>query len=193
MTPTTPAEGSQRACGSSSSLSASRTSGCCVPTLSTDSARYSLAMQRRRSAVIGVLVAAIGLAGCGSDEAGFGLPRLSANDAASVLDVGGRTLASVTGALNIESNGCFTWESDDADSDGSWIVWPEDAAQDGGEVLLGSRERVGDGDQLSVNASTVLLDELPSGDDPDSYFGSFGHFCGADQRGVLLVTEVRAR
>ena len=60
-------------------------------------------------------------------------------------------------------------------------------------MLLGSRERVGDGDQLSVNASTVLLDELPSGDDPDSYFGSFGQFCGADQRGVLLVTEVRAR
>ena len=150
-------------------------------------------MQRRRSAVIGFLVVAISLAGCSSDLAGFGLPRLSANDAASVFDVGGRTAALVTGALNVESNGCFTWESDDADSDGSWIVWPEDAAQDGGEVILGSRERVGDGDELRVNAGTVLLDEMPSGDDPDSYFGSFGRFCGADERRVLLLTEVRAR
>ena len=36
-------------------------------------------------------------------------------------------------------------------------------------------------------------DEPPSGDDPNSYFASFGQFGGADELGVLLITEVRAR
>lgn len=146
-------------------------------------------MRHPSFAVIGLLAVTIGLAGCASDEAGFGLPHLSADEAASVLDGNGGALGPVSGSMNVESNGCFTWESDDAESDGAWIIWPEDAAQDDDEVVLGSQERVGDGDHLTVNASTVKLNELPHGDDPESYLGSFGRFCGADERGVLLVTE----
>jgi hypothetical protein len=48
-------------------------------------------------------------------------------------------------------------------------------------------------EHLSVNASTVLLRDPPNGDEPESYFGSFGQCCGAGERGVILVTEMRDR
>ena len=67
---------------------------------------------------------------------------------------------------------------------------PEDARQEGGEVVLLSGERGGDGDSLDVVGAIVRLADLPDGAADSSYFAGFGQFCGADERGVLVLTEV---
>lgn len=139
---------------------------------------------------IGLFVV-LALAGCTSSEAGFNLPTLSETDAAKFLDLYSEVPRSLAGSLTVESNGCFTWNSDDPDSDGAWIVWPGDASQDDDEVVLGAGERVGDGDAMNVTAGTVPLEELPQGADQNSYFGSFGLYCEADERGVLMITDIQ--
>lgn len=93
--------------------------------------------------------------------------------------------------MAVESNGCFTWRApDETEADSASIVWPEDARQDGAEVVLGSGERVGDGDRLDAVGAIVRLSDLPDGATDSSYFASFGQFCGADERGVLVLTQV---
>lgn len=146
-----------------------------------------------RDAAAGVFVAAtmVLLSGCASDEGGFGLPTLDAQDAEAAIASGAAVARSVTGALEVEANGCFTWTGD-ADEDGTWIVWPADAEQDADVVVLGSGRRVADGDALDAVGAVVELDDLPDGTNPDSYFGSFGGFCDAAERGVLVLTEARA-
>ena len=42
---------------------------------------------------------------------------------------------------------------------------------------------------LAIGAP-VAVANLPLGTDDQSYFGSFGPFCDADDHGVLVVTEV---
>ena len=145
----------------------------------------------RAAGVTMIVVVAAALAGCapgGADaEGGFGLPTLSESDAAAIVAEG----SSVEGALAVEANGCFTLaQTDDAAAEGAWIVWPDGARQDGAEVVLASGDRVGEGALLVGVGAAVALSDLPDGGSRDSYFGSFGRFCGADERGVLVLTGV---
>lgn len=139
-------------------------------------------------AAVAMLVA---LAGCASTEAGFGLPTLSAATAAGIL--GGSSPSTVHGTLRTASNGCFLWAGEQGSAeDGAWIVWPDAASEDADVVVLSGAERVRDGDALTAVGAVVRLADLPDGAEQSSYFGSFGRFCAADERGVLVLTEVRA-
>ena len=143
-----------------------------------------------------MIVAASMLTGCGAgggDEAGFGLGELAPEDARAVLDRAGVTARPLQGALRVRDDGCFTWAGDEAD--GAWIVWP-DVVQadpdDGARVVLVGGQMVSDGAALSARGALVGLAELPDGRNPDSYFGAYGRFCGADSGGVMLLSDVAA-
>ena len=141
----------------------------------------------------GALSALMWLTGCGSSssQAGFGLLVLDSSDAGAAIASGSAASGSHAGTLTVESNGCFTWHAtDEAEADSAWIVWPEGARQDGAEVVLGSGEHAADGDALDAVGAIVSLADLPDGATDSSYFASFGQFCGADERGVLVLTEV---
>ena len=145
----------------------------------------------RAMGVTVIVIAAAATVGCaqgGADsEAGFGLPTLSAPDAAAVA----AERSPVEGALVVEANGCFTFAHPDGAAAGrAWIVWPDGSRQDGDEVVLASGVRVGAGAPLVGEGAVVALAQLPDGGSRDSYFGSFGRFCGADERGVLILTRV---
>ena len=130
------------------------------------------------------------LTGCSSTEAGFGLPVLDTSDAASVIAAGGTEPRRMSGTLALETNGCFTWRSEEGAEERPWIVWPDDARQDGDGVILGSGARIGDGDSLEVVGAVVALAVLPDGKSSSSYFGSFGPFCRADKTGALVLTDI---
>ena len=160
------------------------------------SAHYDFAVSIRSVSILllgGAVL--ISLTGCSSSEAGFGLPVLDDAQAESVLAGADADVEPTSGNLAVESNGCFTWRSgsdDAAHADRAWIVWPDDARQDGAEVVLGSGARIGEGAALDVVGAVVALADLPDGNTDDSYFGSFGGFCGADERGVLVVRDIEA-
>ncbi|WP_461472110.1 hypothetical protein [Microbacterium sp. HJ5] len=152
-------------------------------------------MSGRRSIVpvLAVVVAGLALSACAADdsstEGGFALPRLPAAEAASIAP----DAAPVDGALQVGPNGCFLFAvpgDSAAAAHGTWIVWPETAEQDGGEVVLAGGTRLGDGDAIVGSGEIVELAELPDGATSESYFGSFGRFCGADRRRVLVLTDL---
>lgn len=141
------------------------------------------------------MIALLAVTACGgsldSSEGGFGLGELSAEDTAEVFASAGVAPEPMNGQLRVQDNGCFTWSGEQAD--GAWIVWPESAGLDGengGQVMLDGGERVGDGSPLRGAGAVVALEDLPGGSNPDSYFASFGGYCGADAAGVVVFTEV---
>ncbi|MGF2948023.1 hypothetical protein [Microbacterium alcoholitolerans] len=140
-----------------------------------------------------LLIAVAALTGCGSGdgEAGFGLGDLSPQGRAEVLVSAGVSASALEGALAVAGNGCFLWEGDVGDS--AWIVWPDSAEpdrSDGAGVILDDGSAVTDGSPLRGLGALVTLEDLPAGASPDSYFGSFGRFCGADEAGVIVLAEV---
>lgn len=157
-------------------------------------------MPGRRSSLAAAAIAVLTLpiAGCGSDigtQAGFGLAELSPDDIEQVLDAAGTEATSMSGELVVRRNGCFAW-SGEGQEDGAWIVWPDSAGLDEGDgsrVVLPGGEVVTDGSAVVVTAAAVGLDQLPGGANPDSYFGSFGRYCEADARGVLVVVDAAVR
>jgi len=133
-----------------------------------------------------------GCSGATDDEGGFGLPVLSTDAAHEALTAAGMESAALHGVLSVQQDGCFTWAGA-GEADGAWIVWPESAQadpEDGARVRLDGGAAVGDGSSLTARAGLVSLDDLPDGANPDGYFGSFGGFCGADERGVLVLLDV---
>ena len=98
----------------------------------------------------------------------------------------------LSGSIGVDRKGCFTWVSVDADDplNGSWIVWPDGTRQEDDEVVLPSGKHLGAGDTVAAVGAPVAVANLPLGTDDQSYFGSFGQFCDADDHGVLVVTEV---
>jgi len=142
------------------------------------------------------LVAGTALSGCASTEAGFGLPTLTAGEAEAAIDRADTQPEQLSGTIALETNGCFTWTSTQQDAvapERAWIVWPEGFRQDGAVVVLDSGERVGDGDAVAALAAPATLADLPDGAAEDSYFGSFGLFCGADDSGVVILQDVTVR
>src|SRR5690606_27278312 len=129
------------------------------------------------------------LAACGADpddsQAGFGLPTVSPDQVA-----GART--DLSGTMHVESNGCFTWTGDDEESERRWVVWPASASHDGDRVDLGDGRSLTDGDAVVGTGLRADADVLPEWEHRDSYFFSFGTFCGADERGVVVFDEVDA-
>jgi hypothetical protein len=145
-----------------------------------------------RRSPLPVLLPALGLAflsGCASSEVGFGLPTLDASAASAAIADGDAEPRPVSGTLAVESNGCFTWSTGEG-ADRLWVVWPDDARQDGDGVILGSGERIVAGSELEGLGANVELADLPGGGNSDSYFASFGTFCSADATGVLVLTQV---
>lgn len=150
-------------------------------------------MDRTRvPATVALVIVAGALGGCAA-EAGMGLPTLTPGDRDTVLVQAPRGTASVTGALSVAGNGCFHWAQPGSPADGAWVVWPDDARQDGAEVVLDGGDRIGDGDGVRGEGGIVMLDDLPEGAEEQSYFGSFGRFCDADERGVLVLVTVAAQ
>ena len=147
----------------------------------------------RRSLAPALLPLVVLLSACGVDDTlgGFGLPELDASDRAEVLAGAGASAESVTGTLSILDDGCHTFSGTGA-ADGAWIVWPAGTAAvdgDNGQVRLSDGTLAVDGTALTGSGAVVLLDDLPGGENPDSYFASFGTFCGADDRGVLVLED----
>ena len=116
------------------------------------------------------------------DEGGFGLPILPSNDPPR------GPAGVVTGTLRVESNGCFTLDLDEGDQ--PWVVWPSGTTQEGDRVILPGGDEVGDGDRLRGDGALADADDLPEWSVSDSYFHAFGTFCGADERGVVLLDRV---
>lgn len=124
------------------------------------------------------------LAACGALEeapAGFGVPRQQAVDEVTAE----RT--PITGTVRLASNGCLDLE---IEGEGlRWIVWPPGAAQhpDEASATVVNDVAYRDGDTITGVGALVELSELPAGDNPDSYFSSFGTYCGADRAGVVVL------
>lgn len=144
-----------------------------------------------------VIVVGSMLVGCGatngSDEGGFGLGTLTAEDGLSAFARAGVTPERLRGTLTVRDDGCFTWSGESGD--GAWIVWPDAAepdGDDGGRVVLDGGEVVSDGSALSALGAQIALDDLPEGGNPDSYFGAYGAFCDAGSTGVMLLSAVTA-
>lgn len=95
----------------------------------------------------------------------------------------------LVGTLRVEDDGCFTWA--DGTTESRWVVWPPSATHDGARVRLGDGTLLGDGDRLEGAGFLGDADVLPEWDVADSYFRAFGEFCGAGERGVVVLDEVR--
>lgn len=147
---------------------------------------------RRALAGVVAVATALTLAACGtggaedefgeSSEAGFGVAQLqSADQVEGVREP-------IRGTVSVASNGCLRLLIDDGTA--PWIVWPpgSELADNGGVVADGSRYY--DGDVLVGAGILVDLADLPDGDNPDSYFSSFGGYCGADETGVVVFDAV---
>jgi len=137
-------------------------------------------------AVVPVVLAALALlpAACSGNEAGFGLPTEPADETLAAA----RT--DLSGTLHVESDGCFTWQGEDGLH--RWVVWPRGAGQDmsdGARVRVGGR-LLGEGDEVAGSGTLAEASVLPGWSDENSYFGSFGRFCDADVRGIVVFHEV---
>ncbi|RPF26904.1 hypothetical protein [Georgenia muralis] len=146
-----------------------------------------------RAAAAGLTAAAV-LAGCtdATDDAlgGFGLPVVDPDDVPGERE-------QLTGVVHVERDGCFTWTGDgDGDGDSEtderrWVVWPRGAEQDGDRVRLEDGDEITDGDTLTGTGLRADAAALPDWELTDSYFRAFGTFCGADERGIVVLDDVR--
>ncbi|GGC09267.1 hypothetical protein [Cellulomonas carbonis] len=147
----------------------------------------------RRSVAVAALVLLLGAGavscatGDASTEAGFGLPTQPPDD-----PVAGER-EELRGTLHVEDDGCFTWVAEGGDeASRPWIVWPSGGQHDGDHVTLPDGTSVGQGDLLVATGAHVEPEALPDyRDGGDSYFSSFGGFCGVRDRGVVVLDEVR--
>ena len=147
---------------------------------------------RRGSLSAGVcLLIVVALSGCAA-SVGFGAPTLTSAEADAVVRDAAANRVNLSGSIGVDRKGCFNWVSVDTNDplDGSWIVWPDGTRQDDDEVVLPSGTHLGAGDTITAVGAPVAVANLPLGTDDQSYFGSFGPFCDADDHGVLVVTEV---
>ena len=129
-------------------------------------------------------VGAATLAGCAGedDSAGFGVPTLVFSE---VIDTVAQPLE---GTVVVESNGCFDLELPGGEL--RWIVWPEGTrlGDDGDQVVVGELP-VSNGDAITAAGAVAEADVLPGWENPDSYFASFGAFCGAEERGIVALEQ----
>ena len=130
-----------------------------------------------------VVAAALLLAGCGDagDEGGFGVPRQPADAPLP----GART--EIRGTVQVESNGCLNLDTGSGEP--RWIVWPAGQEDDQGQPVLDGRV-VADGDELTGTGAVVSADVLPDWSDPNGYFGSYGAFCAAGRKGIVVLDDV---
>ena len=137
------------------------------------------------------LLIVVALSGC-ADSVGFGAPTLTSAEADAVVKDAAANRVNLSGSIGVDRKGCFTWVSVGADDplEGSWIVWPDGTRQEDDEVVLPSGTHLGAGDTVVAVGAPVAVANLPLGTDDQSYFGSFGQFCDADDHGVFVITEV---
>ena len=137
------------------------------------------------------LLIVVALSGCAA-SVGFGAPTLTSAEADAVVRDAAATRVNLSGSIGVDRKGCFTWVSVGADDplEGSWIVWPDGTRQEDDEVVLPSGTHLGAGDTVVAVGAPVAVANLPLGTDDQSYFGSFGQFCDADDHGVFVITEV---
>lgn len=156
-----------------------------------DEDTYASARARRASLIGGVLLIAAGVSGCAA-SVGFGAPTLTSAEADAVVKDAAAIRVNLSGSIGVDRKGCFNWVSVDTDDplNGSWIVWPDGTRQEDDELVLPSGKHLGAGDTIVAAGAPVVVANLPLGTDDQSYFGSFGPFCDADDHGVLVVTEV---
>lgn len=124
------------------------------------------------------------VAGCAGEDsrAGFGVARQQ-----EAGEVPGDREA-LGGTVVIAYNGCLHLRLEDGSE--PWIVWPPDAEMsDAGGVEWGGAA-FADGTRVKGTGARVTLEDLPDGGNPDSYFASFGGFCGADDAGVVAFDSV---
>lgn len=112
---------------------------------------------------------------------GFGLPSVRPGSIPGPREL-------LVGSLHVEENGCFTWTG--TGSERRWVVWPRTAEQDDDLVRLGDGTAVTDGDEISGQGFRADAAVLPGWDDRDSYFGAYGRFCEADDRGIVVFDDV---
>ena len=142
-----------------------------------------------RVAAAGLTAMAV-LAACtdATDDAqgGFGLPVVDPDDVPGERE-------QLTGVMHVEVDGCFTWTGDgDGDADGRrWVVWPRGAEHDGDRVRLADGGEITEGDVITGTGLRTDAAVLPDWELADSYFRAFGTFCGADERGVVVLDDVR--
>ena len=140
----------------------------------------------RASAMATVMIlAASALAACTAEDNsdGFGVPTVSFEDA---VDAAAEPLE---GTVTVRANGCFDLELQDGEL--RWIVWPEGTRLgDDGDQLVVRDVPVRDGDAVSGMGALAGAEALPGWENPDSYFKSFGTFCGAQEYGIVVLDQV---
>ena len=135
---------------------------------------------RTRGTVVAITLL---LAGCGDtgDEGGFGVPRQPADAPLP----GTRT--ELRGTVQVESNGCLTLDTGRGEP--RWIIWPAEQEDHLGQPVLDGRA-VEDGDELAGTGAVTSADVLPDWPNPDGYFGSYGAFCAAGRKGIVVLDDV---
>ena len=133
--------------------------------------------------VTGVMPAAIAACSTEDDSDGFGVPTASFDETVDA------SAAPFEGTVTVRANGCFDLELPGGEL--RWIVWPEGTrlGDDGDELVVGDLP-VSDGDAITATGALTGAEVLPGWENPDSYFASFGTFCGAQEYGVVVLDEV---
>jgi uncharacterized protein YfaP (DUF2135 family) len=123
------------------------------------------------------------LAGCGDagSEGGFGVPRQPADAPL----VGTRT--EIRGTVRVEANGCLTLDTGNRAA--RWIVWPAGQEEEQGQPVLAGRV-VADGDEVTGSGAEMSAAVLPGWSNDSSYFRSYGSFCAAGERGIVVLDDV---
>lgn len=143
-------------------------------------------MPHRSVIVLVSLAAASGpLGACSAqqdNEGGFGAPRQP-----SAAAVAGAREA-LSGTVVVRPNGCV--DLDLGERGQRWLVWPPSArgATEGMGVSVGGTV-VTAGARVTGKGAVVDASVLPGFANPDSYFGSFGRFCTAQDVGVVVLDE----
>ena len=131
--------------------------------------------------VTAVLLALAGCAQTDEGQAGFGVPTQPSDEPVAGVR------SEIRGTVRVADNGCVMLETSGAGR--RWIVWPAGQEHDQGQPVLADR-LVADGDVLRGTGALVSADALPGWADRQSYFGSFGTFCSAEETGVVVLDDV---
>lgn len=96
----------------------------------------------------------------------------------------------VSGTLESPGNGCVAIRPDTGGNT-LWVVWPEGTSADDDGVVWPSGKRSIPGDSITLTGYVTTRNALPSGDDPDSMWGSKAGFCIEAQHNPELMIVFR--
>jgi hypothetical protein len=97
----------------------------------------------------------------------------------------GHFAASVTGALHLRSNRCWTVDLGDGDR---MVVFPPDYTSDGAAMVGPDGSTFTDGTEIDAAGGIVLIEGFPGV--PDGYWGNYFGFCDPGATEVVVIDEL---